>query len=89
MIIRTINLEIQNWLKENGVKYIKNFFMFLVIMFIALSFIDTFLGNDKIKQQYNGLIVTDKQGKSYMIRHSIFGRFKINEFDINKMRLIE
>ena len=89
MIDESFGLKIQSWFKDKGLGYIKNFFILTIVITILLSTLDTYFGNDKVKQQYNGLIVTDKQGKSYMVRHSMFGMFKINEFDVIKMRLIE
>lgn len=78
-----------NWIITKGWSYIKSFATFSFIIFVALSLIDTFTGAEKLKQQYNGLIVTDKAGKSYMVRQTVLGTFKINEFDVSKMRLIE
>lgn len=80
---------ISNWITTKGFYYIKSLAAFCFIIFVILSLIDTFTGADKLKQQYNGLIMTDKAGKSYMVRQTIIGTFKINEFDVNKMRLIE
>lgn len=78
-----------NWIKTKGYNYFKSFMVFCFVIFILLSLVDVVTGASKSKQQYNGLIMTDKQGRSYMVRQTIFGTFKINEFDVNKMRLIE
>jgi hypothetical protein len=43
--------------------------------------------NGDLKQRYDGLVVTDKAGKSYMLQYSVRSYFTVKEFDVEKMRL--
>lgn len=72
-----------NFIKENW----KPVLVFLILVgFIPYIFIKT-ADNDTLKQKYDGLVVTDKAGKSYMLQYSGRVYFTVKEFDVEKMRL--
>jgi hypothetical protein len=77
-----------NKIKELFNKHFRNVW-FLVVSIIVLITLAVYNGDsDKKYKKYNGLIVTDKAGNSYMIRGAQFN-FTITDFDMNKMRLVE
>lgn len=76
-------------LKEIWLKWKKEIITFVTVSIIFIVYVTSLTDNSKIKQQYNGLVMTDKQGRSYMIRYNFLGMFTINEFDTTKMRLVE
>jgi TM2 domain-containing membrane protein YozV len=88
-MLKTSIFEIVKRMFNNKIVNLNTFFVMIFILVILMSFTDVIISADKNKQQLSGLIVTDKQGKSYMVRQTIFGTFKINEFNVDKMRLIE
>ena len=56
---------------------------FLVGVCIAIV---TFSDDRKMKTAFDGIIVSDKVGNSFMLEHSFGSRFKVVEFDVVKMR---
>ena len=77
---------------ENFKAIFRKHYISIIIVFMSLIGLVTLTvlskDNDAKYKKYNGLVVTDKQGNSYMIRGSQYN-FVIHDFDVNKMRLVE
>jgi hypothetical protein len=59
----------------------------LLGIIVALVFITNTNDKDNIKKSYDGLVVTDKTGKAYMLCYANFSKFTVKEFDLEKMKL--
>lgn len=69
-------------IKKNW-KFVVSALVIIVVLTLGIT-ISSDIKNTKTN--YDGLIVTDKAGKSYMFEYSIAGRFNVIEFDVVNMR---
>ena len=69
-------------IKDNW-KFVLSTFM---IIFIIAYFVIT-AGDTKNKRaNFDGLVLTDKAGKSYMLEYTSSSKFNVVEFDVQLMR---
>lgn len=68
-------------------KYRYSILIFVFIIFTTVITVSSIPDWDKSYKQFNGIILTDKSGQAYMLQYTMFNNFKIQEFDLNKMKL--
>lgn len=71
----------------NILRYWPHILGFLVGMVLVVVFITGNNDKENLKKSYDGLVVTDKTGKAYMLCYSNFSKFTVKEFDLEKMKL--
>lgn len=72
-----------NFIKEHYRLVFSSLFLLVLLVFSTTAFTD----KENIKKDYDGLVVTDKSGKAYMLQHKFNDRFVVKEFDLEKMKL--
>lgn len=74
-------------LLTNKVYIVKLSSWILAVIIIVSILIVSISDNNNINTSLDGLVVTDKSGKSYILQHNIGKTFKVYEFDTMNMRM--